>query len=48
MQRAKRFTGYGSDIVSALDEYLKRNPNERIVKMINLADESLLVIFEIE
>lgn len=47
MQRARRFTGYGYDIVLTLNEYLKINPNERIVKMINLADESLLVIFEI-
>lgn len=47
MQKAKRFVGYGSDIVSALNEYLRINPNERIVKMINLADKSLLVIFEI-
>ena len=46
MQRAKRFTGYSNDIVSALNEYLKINPNERIVKMINLADGSLLIIFE--
>lgn len=47
MQKAKRFTGYGHDIISALNEYLKINPNEKIVKIINLADESLLVIFEI-
>ena len=47
MQKAKRFVGYVDDIVLMLNEYLTTNPNERIVKMINLADESLLVIFEI-
>jgi hypothetical protein len=47
MQKAKRFVGYVDDIVLMLNEYLTTNPNERIVKMINLAYESLLVIFEI-
>lgn len=47
MQIARRFTGYGYDIVLALNEYLKINPNDKVIKMINLADESLLVIFEI-
>jgi len=46
MQRARRFTGYGYDIVLALNEYLKINPNDKVVSMINLADGSLLVIFE--
>ena len=46
MQKAKRFAGYSYDIVSALNEYLKTNPNERVVRMINLVDGSLLVIFE--